>query len=79
MGLTLERARREHLGSAIKVVITKDSTIIVTDGSTQNAAKERIALLKRLVEVWYFIMYKMKRILLSVMSRSYQLNEISKL
>ncbi|XP_078162635.1 chaperonin 60 subunit beta 4, chloroplastic-like isoform X2 [Carex rostrata] len=50
MGLTLERARREHLGSAIKVVITKDSTIIVTDGSTQNAAKERIALLKRLVE-----------------------------
>lgn len=53
MGLTLERARKEHLGSAIKVVITKDSTIIVTDGSTQKAAKERIASLMRLVEVRY--------------------------
>jgi chaperonin GroEL len=55
MGLTLERARKEHLGSAIKVVITKDSTIIVTDGSTQNAVKKRIASLTRLVEVRYCV------------------------
>ncbi|KAJ3707511.1 hypothetical protein LUZ61_011216 [Rhynchospora tenuis] len=50
IGLTLERARKEHLGSAAKIVITKESTLIVTDGSTQNAAKERVASLRRLVE-----------------------------
>ncbi|KAJ4758623.1 chaperonin 60 beta [Rhynchospora pubera] len=50
IGLTLERARKEQLGSAAKIVITKESTLIVTDGSTQNAAKDRIATLRRLVE-----------------------------
>ena len=51
MGLTLEKAEKEILGSAAKVVITKDSTLIVTDGSTQNAVEQRVAQLRSLVEV----------------------------
>lgn len=51
MGLTLEKAGKEVLGSAVKVVITKDSTLIVTDGSTQYAVEKRVAQLKNLVEV----------------------------
>ena len=51
VGLTLEKAEKEILGSAAKVVITKDSTLIVTDGSTQNAVEQRVAQLRSLVEV----------------------------
>lgn len=51
MGLTLEKAGKEVLGSAVKVVITKDSTLIVTDGSTQNAVEQRVTQLRSLVEV----------------------------
>lgn len=51
MGLTLEKAGKEVLGSAVKVVITKDSTLIVTDGSTQNAVNKRVAQIQNLVEV----------------------------
>ncbi|PIN25908.1 Mitochondrial chaperonin, Cpn60/Hsp60p [Handroanthus impetiginosus] len=50
MGLTLENAHKDMLGSASKVVITKDSTLIVTDGSTQEAVKERVSQIQRLVE-----------------------------
>nr|AKH05124.1 chaperonin-60 beta4 [Cypripedium formosanum] len=50
MGLTLEKARIEFLGSAVKVIITKDSTLLVTDGSTQVAVDKRIAELRSLVE-----------------------------
>ncbi|XP_073023950.1 chaperonin 60 subunit beta 4, chloroplastic-like isoform X2 [Primulina eburnea] len=50
MGLTLENAHRDMLGSASKVAITKDSTLIVTDGSTQDAVKERVSQIQRLVE-----------------------------
>ncbi|XP_073144358.1 ruBisCO large subunit-binding protein subunit beta, chloroplastic-like [Henckelia pumila] len=50
MGLTLENAHKDMLGSASKVVITKDSTLIVTDGSTQDAVKERVSQIQRLVE-----------------------------
>ncbi|PWA65405.1 TCP-1/cpn60 chaperonin family protein [Artemisia annua] len=49
-GLTLERVREEMLGSASKVVIDKDSTLIVTDGRTQAAVKKRVAQIQRLVE-----------------------------
>ncbi|KAJ8760431.1 hypothetical protein K2173_015098 [Erythroxylum novogranatense] len=50
MGLTLERAGKEVLGSAISVVITKDSTMIVTDGSTQAAVQKRVSEIRGLVE-----------------------------
>ncbi|KAI3690791.1 hypothetical protein L2E82_48999 [Cichorium intybus] len=40
-GLTLQRVKKEMFGSASKVVITKDSTLIVTDGSTTMALKEQ--------------------------------------
>lgn len=51
MGFTLENARVDMLGSASKVTITKDSTLIVTDGATNEAMKERVRQLQRLVEV----------------------------
>lgn len=51
MGLTLEKVGKEVLGSAAKVVITKDSTLVVTDGSTQNAVEKRVAQLRSLAEV----------------------------
>lgn len=51
LGLTLEKAGKEVLGSAVKVVITKDSTLIVTDGSTQNAVNKRVAQIQSLVKV----------------------------
>eukprot|EP00268_Persea_americana_P020375 TRINITY_DN20575_c0_g1_i9.p1 TRINITY_DN20575_c0_g1~~TRINITY_DN20575_c0_g1_i9.p1 ORF type:complete len:322 (+),score=74.72 TRINITY_DN20575_c0_g1_i9:1036-2001(+) len=50
LGLTLEKAGKEVLGSAVKVVITKDSTLIVTDGSTQNAVNKRVAQIQSLVK-----------------------------
>ncbi|KAG5532619.1 hypothetical protein RHGRI_027048 [Rhododendron griersonianum] len=50
MGFTLEKAGKEVLGTATKVVITKDSTLIVTDGSTQPAVKQRVSQLQNLVE-----------------------------
>ncbi|XAR65342.1 hypothetical protein NMG60_11009431 [Bertholletia excelsa] len=50
MGLTLEKAGKEVLGTATKVVITKDSTLIVTDGSTQAAVKQRVSQIQGLVK-----------------------------
>ncbi|CAK9183623.1 unnamed protein product [Ilex paraguariensis] len=50
MGLTLEKANKEVLGTATKVVITKDSTLIVTDGSNQAAVQKRVSQIQRLVE-----------------------------
>lgn len=50
IGFTLENARVDMLGSASKVTITKDSTLIVTDRSTNEAVKERVTQLQRLVE-----------------------------
>ncbi|KAI3778830.1 hypothetical protein L2E82_08215 [Cichorium intybus] len=49
-GLTLQRVKLEMFGSASKVVITKDSTLIVTDGSTQENVKKRVTQIQRLVE-----------------------------
>ncbi|GJR01835.1 TCP-1/cpn60 chaperonin family protein [Tanacetum coccineum] len=49
-GLTLERVREDMLGSASKVVIDKDSTLIVTDGRTQAAVKKRVTQIQKLVE-----------------------------
>uniref|UniRef100_A0A0A8XYR9 Uncharacterized protein n=1 Tax=Arundo donax TaxID=35708 RepID=A0A0A8XYR9_ARUDO len=50
MGYTLEKAGKEVLGSASKVVIKKDSTLIVTNGSIRHAVEERVALIKGQVE-----------------------------
>lgn len=50
MGLTLEKAGKEVLGMATKVVITKDSTLIVTDGSTRAAVEKRVTQIRRLIE-----------------------------
>ncbi|CAI9259364.1 unnamed protein product [Lactuca saligna] len=49
-GLTLERVKEEMFGNASKVVITKDSTLIVTDGSTQEDVKKRVTQIQNLVE-----------------------------
>uniref|UniRef100_A0A2P2LEL5 Chaperonin 60 subunit beta 4ic isoform X1 n=2 Tax=Rhizophora mucronata TaxID=61149 RepID=A0A2P2LEL5_RHIMU len=49
-GLTLEKAGKEVLGTATKVVITKDSTLIVTDGSAQAAVEKRVSEIRSLIE-----------------------------
>lgn len=51
MGFMLEKASKDMLGSATKVVITKDSTLVVTDGSTRTAVEKRVCQLRSLVEV----------------------------
>lgn len=50
-GLTLDKAGKEVLGRATRVVISKDSTLIVTDGNTQSAVDNRVSQLQKLVEV----------------------------
>ncbi|KAM0941843.1 putative chaperonin Cpn60/TCP-1 family, groEL-like apical domain superfamily [Dioscorea sansibarensis] len=50
MGLTLEKAGKEVLGSAAKVVITNNSTLIVTDGSTKHAVEKRVHQIRSLAE-----------------------------
>ncbi|KAJ0094207.1 hypothetical protein Patl1_16598 [Pistacia atlantica] len=50
MGLTLDKASKEVLGTAVKVVITKDSTLIVTDGSARAALENRVSEIRGLVE-----------------------------
>ncbi|KAL3850367.1 hypothetical protein ACJIZ3_012249 [Penstemon smallii] len=51
IGLTLDKADKEVLGYAAKVVLTKDTTTIVGDGSTQEAVNKRVAQIKNLIEV----------------------------
>ncbi|XVF85695.1 hypothetical protein PTKIN_Ptkin17bG0137000 [Pterospermum kingtungense] len=50
MGLTLDRAGKEVLGTATKVVITKDSTYMVSDGSKRDAVQKRVSQIQSLVE-----------------------------
>ncbi|MBA0758550.1 hypothetical protein Gotri_021533 [Gossypium trilobum] len=50
MGITLDRVGKEVLGTATKVVITKDSTYIVSDGSTQESVQKRVSQIQNLVE-----------------------------
>ncbi|XP_038892006.1 ruBisCO large subunit-binding protein subunit beta, chloroplastic [Benincasa hispida] len=49
-GLTLEKTGKEVLGSASKVVISKDSTLIVTDGNTREAVRKRVLQIQKLME-----------------------------
>lgn len=51
MGLTLDKVGKEVLGHASKVVLTKDTTTIVGDGSTQEAVNKRVAQIRNLIEV----------------------------
>ncbi|XP_021897850.1 chaperonin 60 subunit beta 4, chloroplastic isoform X2 [Carica papaya] len=50
MGLTLGKAGKEVLGSAERVLISKDSTLIVTDGSTKVAVENRVSEIQNLVK-----------------------------
>uniref|UniRef100_A0A7N0UMD3 Uncharacterized protein n=2 Tax=Kalanchoe fedtschenkoi TaxID=63787 RepID=A0A7N0UMD3_KALFE len=50
MGLVLSKVGKEVLGSAAKVVVTQDSTLIVTDGSTRDAVDQRVSQIRALVE-----------------------------
>lgn len=51
MCLSLDKAGKEVLGTATKVVISKDSTLIVTDGNTREAVEKRVTQIRRLIEV----------------------------
>lgn len=51
MGLALDKVGREVLGTASKVVLTKDTTTIVGDGSTQEEVNKRVAQIRNLIEV----------------------------
>lgn len=53
VGLSLDTAENEVLGHGAKVVITKDMTTIIGDGSTQELVNKRVAQIKNLLEVQY--------------------------
>lgn len=50
IGLSLDKVGSEVLGTAAKVVVTKDSTTIVGDGSTQEVVNKRVAQIRSLIE-----------------------------
>ncbi|XP_047341633.1 chaperonin 60 subunit beta 4, chloroplastic-like isoform X2 [Impatiens glandulifera] len=49
-GISLEKSGKEVLGNAMKVVISKDSTLIVTDGSEDEAVSQRVGQIQKLIE-----------------------------
>lgn len=51
VGLSLDKADKDVLGTAAKIVLTKDSTTIVGDGSTQEEVNKRVAQIRNLIEV----------------------------
>ncbi|GAA0165935.1 hypothetical protein LIER_21207 [Lithospermum erythrorhizon] len=51
VGLSLDSAGSDVLGHAAKVVLTKDRTTIVGDGSTEDAVNKRVEQIRNLVEV----------------------------
>ncbi|KAL1831976.1 hypothetical protein ACET3Z_001627 [Daucus carota] len=50
VGLSLDKADKDVLGHAAKVVLTKDTTTIVGDGSTQDAVNTRVSQIRNLIE-----------------------------
>lgn len=50
-GLALDKVGTEVLGTAAKVVLTKDATTIVGDGSTQDAVSRRVNQIRNLIEI----------------------------
>lgn len=51
VGLSLDKADKDVLGTAAKVVVTKDSTTIVGDGTTQEEVNKRVTQIKNQIEV----------------------------
>ena len=51
VGLSLDQVGGEVLGTAARVVLTKDTATIVGDGSTQDVVTKRVAQIKTLLEV----------------------------
>jgi len=51
VGLSLDKADNQVLGTAAKVVVTKDSTTIVGDGTTQEEVNKRVTQIKNQIEV----------------------------
>ncbi|TXG60841.1 hypothetical protein EZV62_012204 [Acer yangbiense] len=51
VGHALDKVGNEVLGNASKVVLTKDTTTIVGDGSTKEVVNKRVAQIKNLIEV----------------------------
>ena len=52
--MSLDSAGSDVLGHAAKVVLTKDRTTIVGDGSTQDAVNKRVEQIRNLAEVLEF-------------------------
>ncbi|MCA2017057.1 chaperonin GroEL [Vibrio tritonius] len=50
IGLELEKATLEHLGSAKKVTISKDTTLIVDGAAAQSAIADRVATIRNQLE-----------------------------
>ena len=50
MGLTLEKVTAEHLGSAARVEVSKDNTIVVDGAGTKEAIADRIATINTQIE-----------------------------
>ncbi|KAG8057836.1 hypothetical protein GUJ93_ZPchr0002g23580 [Zizania palustris] len=50
VGLSLDKADKDILGTAAKVVVTKDSTTIVGDGTTQDEVNKRVTQIKNQIE-----------------------------
>lgn len=50
----MDKADKAVLGTAAKVVLTKDSTTIVGDGSAQEEVTKRVAQIRNLIEVDFY-------------------------
>ena len=57
VGLSLDKVEKEVLGQAAKVVLTKDTTTVVSDGNTQESINKRVAQIRNLLEVHYFRLF----------------------
>ena len=51
VGLALDTVGNEVLGTVAKIVLTKDSTTIVSDGTTQEAVERRVNQIRSMIEV----------------------------
>ena len=55
VGLALETIGNEVLGTAAKIVLTKDSTTLVSDGLTQEAIERRVNQIRSIIEVYLLV------------------------
>ena len=49
--MALDTIGNEVLGTAAKIVLTKDSTTIVSDGTTQEVVERRVNQIRNMIEV----------------------------